>query len=171
MAACKPSSKEDPRAKSGQCEKTSLACRRLRLSNGRYTLLDATDYTNLRAFRWHCNSYGYAYRHIWLHGKLTSSMLHRERVGLRIGDKRQVDHINHKTLDNRRANIRVVTHRENHANRRKQSPHGVGVGLVRSGRYTASVGVGKRRVHIGTFDTARAARAARATWLEENKCP
>ena len=50
------------------------------------------------------------------HGKVS---VHRMIMGLSIGDKRCVDHINHDTLDNRRANLRVCTSSNNSMNRVK----------------------------------------------------
>jgi hypothetical protein len=40
-------------------------------------------------------------------------MLHREIMGLDFGDKRQVHHINHNGLDNRRCNLKIVCQGEN----------------------------------------------------------
>jgi hypothetical protein len=46
--------------------------------------------------------------------------LHRLMTGLKRGDLREVDHLNGDGLDNRRANIRVVTHAQNLQNQRPQ---------------------------------------------------
>lgn len=45
--------------------------------------------------------------------------MHRELMGLAIGDTRQVDHVNCMKLDNRRINLRVCTIAENQRNRGK----------------------------------------------------
>jgi hypothetical protein len=43
-------------------------------------------------------------------------LLHRFLMGLESGDPREVDHRDGNQLDNRRANLRVCTHRENGLN-------------------------------------------------------
>lgn len=48
----------------------------------------------------------------------TTEGMHRVIMGLAFGDPRQVDHINHCGLDNRRANLRIVTKGQNQANAR-----------------------------------------------------
>ncbi len=42
-----------------------------------------------------------------------SNVLHRYLMGLEPGDKREVDHINGDTLDNRRENLEIVSAGEN----------------------------------------------------------
>jgi hypothetical protein len=42
-------------------------------------------------------------------------------MGIKKGDKRVVDHINHNTLDNRKANLRICTNQQNHFNMLKKS--------------------------------------------------
>ncbi len=80
---------------------------------------------------------------------------------------RQVDHKNHDTLDNRRANLRVVTHRGNAENRRDQSQAGVGVARTRGGRFQAHARSNGALHYIGTFDSAEEARKARKTFLRK----
>lgn len=51
--------------------------------------------------------------------------LHRFVLGM--DDKGHVDHINHDTFDNRRCNLRRVTHSQNHMNRKRRSNNKTGV--------------------------------------------
>ena len=85
--------------------------------------------------------------------------MHRLVLGLERTDSRQVDHINHEGLDNRRSNLRIVTSVENKHNVR---PFGnteyVGVHYVRDKqRFIATMG----RKHLGYFDTAEEAAVTR----------
>lgn len=89
--------------------------------------------------------------------------LHRLLMGLTKGDRRQVDHINHNGLDNRRANLRVVTASQNCINRRNSRTSEVSYkGVTRIGRsYKSAIktpsGVTER---LGTYWTSEdAARA------------
>lgn len=80
-----------------------------------------------------------------------------------------IDHINHDKADNRIENLRDVTRAVNNQNRvsaNRRSTVGL-LGVVRThpeGRGpTASIKVGEKRIHLGTFDTAEAAHAAYVT--------
>lgn len=93
-------------------------------------------------------------------------LLHRWLLGLRVGDRKIVDHINRDILDDRRSNLRVVDGSVSNANRSITMP-----GCVyrsRSGRWEAKVMWRRQRVHLGTHDTKEAAMAAVHVWRTEN---
>lgn len=52
-----------------------------------------------------------------LYARHAGKYLHRMILGLEDDDPRVCDHINRNTKDNRRANLRAVTQKENCANR------------------------------------------------------
>lgn len=91
-------------------------------------------------------------------------ILHRALLDCPLG--MQVDHINHDTLDNRRANLRTVTPSQNKQNNRgsqKNSKTGVrGVCQLASGRYEAYASSYRKQVKLGTFLTVEEAAAAAA---------
>lgn len=86
-----------------------------------YALVDESDYQWLNQWTWRLSSTGYARRGItvgdWREKRIVQLRMHREIVGLPLGDPREVDHINGNALDNRRVNLRATTHAENHQNR------------------------------------------------------
>lgn len=84
----------------------------------------------------------------------TNMFLHRFIVGYD-GDM-DVDHINRDGLDNRKSNLRVVTHSTNAAN----NAH-AGVKQVASGRWQACIGYNYKTLYIGTYDTCEEALTAR----------
>lgn len=98
-----------------------------------------------------------------LHRLVMSRILGRE---LKKGEI--IDHINHNGLDNRRENLRIVTHSQNHANQKKHkgnySSIYKGVMLYRDGkRWQAYIGSTKgkvKREYLGQHDTEE--EAARA---------
>ena len=60
----------------------------------------------------------YAVRNVLVGGTWVTLRMHRVALGLERSDPRDVDHINHDALDNRRANLRAVTRSENLLNAR-----------------------------------------------------
>jgi hypothetical protein len=76
-----------------------------------------------------------------------------------------VDHINHNCLDNRRSNLRIVTHRQNMLNAKPRSD-GNGVSGVtwdkEFKKWRARAHVNGRRAHLGRFESKREAIKARA---------
>lgn len=67
-----------------------------------YSLVDAADIPWIVQNRWSMNDAGYAVR--------SHLRLHREILGLTRNDGLEGDHINRTILDNRRGNLRIVTH-------------------------------------------------------------
>lgn len=75
-----------------------------------------------------------------------------------------VDHINGNTLDNRKENLRVCSHKENTRNRGATYSNKSGFKGVsqasRSVKWAATIGVDYKTVFLGNFDTKEdAARA------------
>jgi hypothetical protein len=79
-------------------------------------------------------------------------------------DDKQVDHINHNTLDNQKStNLRVCTHSENLQNARKHkisntSPY-KGVIIMGKKAY-AFIVVDKKKIRLGKFETPELAAVA-----------
>lgn len=140
-----------------------------------WTVVDRGDFAALSRFRWrlndvaHCpGKVGYAVRSAQLEdGRRRYQGMHREIMGLFFGDPLQVDHANRDTLDNRRSNLRVVTHAENMRNRpvhRGSSSRYRGVYWEKSrGRWRAELKVNGKKVRLGRFtDEDEAGKAAHA---------
>lgn len=133
-----------------------------------HAIIDEQD-AHLAEHRWHLagrpNS-RYVVRNIpGERGKTVA--LHREIMGLAPGDRREVDHENGDRLDYRRANLRIVTHRQNAQNVRSRggsSRHrGVSWDAAR-GRWQARAG----RRHVGRFDDEQEAADAAAEHRREH---
>ena len=138
--------------------------KRIPLSQGQYAIVDDKVYAKLSKYKWYAlwckdiHNY-YAVRNIRLsNGKDTLQLMHRRILGLKRGDKRQGDHIDHNTLDNRRSNIRIVTNQENQHNKRRVR------GYTKQGcKYQAQIKVKGIKIRLGLFNTRSEARAAYLT--------
>lgn len=144
------------------------------MTQGQEAIVDAANYEDLAQFKWfaHWNSRNrsfYAERNPTVRlNKQKTEKMHRRILGLSYGDKRQADHINHNTLDNRRVNLRVVTNRENCENRTDRSSYGPGVRKTTRPRprpFDAHARIGERRVHLGCYATVEEAQEARRKFL------
>lgn len=142
----------------------------INLTQGKKAIIDNRDYEMLNKKKWHVykSSSGryYASRNNSRKHKDGHYLLkmHREIMGLQKYDKRQVDHINGNSLDNRRSNLRIVTPQQNSWNRKAQKNSNSGVRGVykhtQINKWVAQIKVGSKRIHIGSFDTIEDAKLA-----------
>jgi hypothetical protein len=131
----------------------------LPLTRGFETLIDDEDSVRLSEFRFNAmlcmgKFYAASNRLKRIYG---SKLLHR--VILEAPEGMCVDHINGDTLDNRRSNLRLATHKQNMQNRKKhncKNPY-KGVYEKRSGRYTAMIFDNSKLKYLGVFDSAEEA--------------
>lgn len=135
------------------------------LTQGQFTIVDADDYEWLSKWKWtvwHTKQGGF-YARAWV-SKQTSLAMHR--IILNAGPGQIVDHINRNTLDNRRANLRIVTQSQSNCNRRlliasnKSGFRGVHWNS-KAKKWRAFIGINKRLIYLGSFDTPKAAAIAR----------
>lgn len=126
------------------------------LTQGKSAIVDADDWQWLSQWTWHiarCRHTFYAKRTFYPEARKRlhyTIRMHRVICNARDGDI--VDHINGNGLDNRRSNLRLVSHAENCQNR----PH------LRSDNTSGATGIYERRpgifrVHITRF--------GKRTWL------
>lgn len=150
------------------------------LTKGYVAIVDDDDYEMLSALKWRVfvsprSTSPYAVRSHHLGCVGDSPFMHRQIMGLRIGDKQQVDHINGDGLDNRRSNLRLASARQNMSNRRKLT---VGLSAYKGvnprgpvGPYRARIRVNGRLIHIGQYavetDAARAYDCAATHYFGE----
>lgn len=88
-------------------------------------IVSQEDYEILNKFRWYRDKENYVKASIKdINGKYKSWRLHRyimiEILTHDITSKIPIDHINNNPLDNRRENLRIVTHSENSRNKKKK---------------------------------------------------
>jgi len=94
--------------------------RRIKLTRGKYAIVDVEDFERLNQYKWHCTHYGYAQRAVYdktgKGRKQTGIYMHKLICPATKG--MIVDHINRNCRDNRKANLRVATQKQNVWNRK-----------------------------------------------------
>lgn len=134
---------------------------RVRLSNtDKEMICDADDWDRLGGYCWYLGSGGYARTNA--SNETVRGAFHANVIDCPEGMVR--DHINRNRLDNRKSNLRIVTHDVNarNANAQKNNTSGYrGVSLARGGKYVAQISVGGKAYHLGRYDTAEEAYKAR----------
>ena len=148
----------------------------LQLPKESITLVDDRDYYEYKLFefpwtrRWSTTTKSYsagAFIRDKASNKLIWISLSRLIMNLNKNDKRQVDHINHDTLDNRRQNLRVVTLQENQFNKKTYRNNSSGFPGIYFHKactnrpWYAYLSAGNKRVFKGCYSTFEEAKEAR----------
>ncbi|MDH5219038.1 MAG: AP2 domain-containing protein [Gammaproteobacteria bacterium] len=139
----------------------------IKLNHNAVALVDSDNFENLSRYTWHLDSNGYAARNA--PRKSGKKKIYMHRVINKTPEGMCTDHINLNKLDNRKANLRTVTHQQNEQNKMPRSKYNKkkcsssfkGVSWVkRDNRWSAYITTDKKRKHIGYFqDEVEAARA------------
>lgn len=145
------------------------------LTRGLFAVVDAVDYRRLAKFSWFAvprsNGKGfYAVRSVTVRGRQRRVWMHHVVSRVRAGQK--VDHRDGDGLNNRWANLRPCSTRQNNANRLLPNLSGYrGVQVTAGGLWRARLRVGGVQRHLGTFATAEAAARAYdlAAWAEHGE--
>ena len=137
--------------------------RKIPLTRGMYALVDAQDYERLAEINWRAQSTVdgrfYAATSVWDGEKNNCVYMHRLILGARKGE--HTDHSDHKTLNNQRKNITIVTRSQNMRNQRRRSDNTSGVTGVSFNTRKKVWAVQICRRHVGSFADKVAAIRAR----------
>jgi len=157
--------------------------KKIRLTQGQYAIVDDADYDWLNQWKWfaykHRSGNFYAARMSpTRNGKRFFIRMSREILGLEHDDKRQADHIQHNTLDNRHSNLRICTHQGNMRNKRAHpntTSQFKGVSWYkRYEKWVAKIWINKKQKCLGYFknekEAARAYNEAAIHYYREFAC-
>ena len=126
--------------------------------------VDERDFDLIKEYKWFLDEGGYVVTHIDS-GEIV--FMHRLIMGLQQNDELEVDHIRGEgtTNDNRRINLRIVTHSENQMNRKTQSNNTSGVTGVWYNksrmRWVAEIQAYGKKYRLGYYKTLDEASAVR----------
>ena len=127
------------------------------LTQGKYAIVDDSNYRKLIKHKWHLDNRGYARRYSLRGGEVL--LMHR--VIMKTPRGKDTDHINRDKLDNRRDNLRICTRSQNKMNQLKQSNNTSGFkGVVLhkdAKKYQAQIIVDKKYIYLGLFNSLREA--------------
>jgi len=120
-------------------------------------LIDDEDWTLVQGYNWHISRKGYVVAKIGPASRRRDVFLHRLVLRFSFGDHVLVDHIHHILTDCRKSELRTVNYSQNSMNHKvleRSSSRHSGVCFDRSrSRWKAYIGVSRRRVYLGNFNT------------------
>ena len=116
----------------------------LKISEEIWTIIDREDYERVSEHKWHAGGSKNQYAYTHLNGKHISL----QRFLVDCPANLVVDHINHDTFDNRKANLRICTQKENAHNKRE----GSGVHRHRN-KWKAIISINGKKTYLGVYET------------------
>lgn len=130
-------------------------------SKGEEFYFDLGDYNLIKDYCWYIHK-GYV---VSVESKTNKEIFLHRLLFQNITNNEIVDHINHKTNDNRKFNLRIVSQSKNQMNKSKQSNNTSGVtGVYRDKKYNrwySIITVNKNVIHLGYYDKFKDAVKAR----------
>jgi hypothetical protein len=138
----------------------------IKLTKGFIALVDDEDYDFLIRWKWFTlNSRGilYASRRIYYRNnehRQKYIYVHMHRLIMNCPNNMFIDHFNHNGLDNRKKNLRIVSHRQNLLNRKDKA---ILPGAYKSSNdkyYKSSIKINGISKYLGSFQTAQLAHDA-----------
>lgn len=134
-------------------------------TNGYKILLDVEDVELARHYKWHVTKSQKGVLSV-----MSSDRVYLHQLVMGFPDNREVDHINLNRLDNRKKNLRVVTHQQNQCNQPLQSNNTSGVSGVRyyppRKKFCARLKIAQHDIHLGYYLTFQEAVQARNVGME-----
>ena len=142
--------------------------KKIKLTKGKYALVDDEDFEYLNQWKWHFAK-GYAGRsvgdrknkkYVWMHRLINNTP-----------DGFETDHINRNKSDNRKCNLRTVTKSLNGLNRGKNKNNKSGhKGIYwenQTKKWRAGIGINGKRIKTKRFSNISDAVSARLTIEQE----
>lgn len=148
--------------------------KKIKLTNGKYSLVSDSDFFELSKYKWwrtDRTSNQYAERSFWDKNKkrVRKVLMHRIIMGLKTGDKRQIDHIDGNGLNNQRTNLRICTLQKNQHNRRRQKNNTSGYKNItwvkETKKWRVAIDYNNKTYNLGRYKNKMEAKKVRDIWL------
>lgn len=120
-------------------------------SKGEEFYFDLEDYDKIKNYSWYIH-HGYVCTSIWDNNNYNMIMMHN--IVMNNDKDKIIDHIKHKTNDNRKSQLRYSDDSKNQMNKRIQRNNTSGVPGVtyikRDGVWVARISINGKRIHLGS---------------------
>jgi hypothetical protein len=139
-------------------KKYGYAFRKIKLTKGKYAIVDPEDYDKINQYNWYTKDNGYTFyaeRKERIFCKKRSIRMHRQIMNA--PKDKVVDHINRNGLDNRKENLQLVSQQENTWNSERGANTGSskykGVNYDKAHqKYRATLCHNSGKIHLGYFE-------------------
>jgi len=130
--------------------------KKIKLANDKgIALVDDEDYEMLNQYKWHLDPFNYALTDFYIDNKKTTKYMHLFIINSSEGF--EIDHIDNDGLNNRKGNLRIVTHQQNMMNKRKiklKTSKYKGVHLhTQNNKWQATIMLNRKSIYIGLFES------------------
>jgi hypothetical protein len=137
--------------------------KKIELTQNKYALVDDGDLEQLSSYRWTLLKNKWTcYTITYIDGKTT----YMHRLIMKPEKGKQIDHINHNGLDNRKENLRTCSQSQNNGNLQKPKHNTSGYKgvsyykAVKANPWSAYITSFGKKLHLGYFETAKDAATA-----------
>lgn len=134
-------------------------------NKGETFYFDLEDYDKIKDYCWSFNEFGYLRANALKPNWNKNIRMHRLIMGVLDNNEVVIDHINHKTNDNRKCNLRICTELDNNKNQILSKSNTTGVKGVsyskQHNKYEAYITVNGKRKALGLYKTLNEATKVR----------
>lgn len=127
----------------------------IKLTKGKYAILDDEDFETLSIYKWNFHNQGYAVRSLFKGSSKRHDVVLMHRQIMKTPSNKDTDHLNGNKLDNRKCNLVICDTKHNMRNRKGNSLSSSrykGVSWQKQiNRWRAYITVDNRFRHLGTF--------------------
>jgi len=127
---------------------------------GQVSLIDKDDLDIVKDYGWYSN-YKKSTNSYYAKTEINNKAISMHRLILDAPKDKQVDHVDHNGLNNRKSNLRLCNQSENSRNKRMQSNNTSGFRGAylekKTGKYKARIMVNRKQMYLGSYETAKEA--------------